>query len=551
VFRVPPGGSRATLAAPPAFPPSLLLYQQAYQNWSGETLIQNVWTAAPRSPEEVVTLVNWAAAAGWRVRPKGRSHGWSPLVLPQGFSGERYLLLDTTQHLTGVRLDPRGLPPTVTAQAGVTLDLLLDQLGAAGLGFSAVPAVGSLTLGGALAIDAHGSAIQGLEETPLPGKTYGSLSNAVLALTAVAWDSAQRQYALRTFHRDDPAIGPLLVHLGRAFITSATLQVGPDVNLRCVSHGDLPASRVFAPPDTADEVSFEACVRRSGRAEAIWFPFTPCPWLKVWSVAPERPDSSLELHEPYPFTFANWVTPAQSAFIEEGLANDDGNTPAFQLLEMAAVEAGLLVTGTLDTWGPSRFSSLYVKASTLRVAESGYAVLTRTDRIQRVVSEFYTAFKGLVEHYAQLGLYPVNGPMDIRVTGLDRAGDVLMLGAVEPRLSALRPRPDHPDWDCAVWLDVVTIPGTLGAQSFFSELETWILGHYTGEYAAVRVEWSKGWGYSPLGAWSRASFLAQDLPASHTQGQKPGEGWAATLAMLDGLDPHRVFTNPFLETLMG
>jgi hypothetical protein len=26
--------------------------------------------------------------------------------------------------------------------------------------------------------------------------------------------------------------------------------------------------------------------------------------------------------------------------------------------------------------------------------------------------------------------------------------------------------------------------------------------------------------------------------------------WAASLAMLDGDDPHRVFSNPFLDTLM-
>ena len=550
VFRVPPGGSRATLAPPPGFPPALALYQQAYQNWSGEIRIQNLWTAAPRTPGEVVTLVNWAATHQWRVRPKGRSHGWSPLVLPQGCAGERYLLVDTTQHLTGFRIDPGRSPATVTAEAGLSLDLLLEELGAAGLGLASVPSTGSLTLGGALAVGAHGSALPGWDESPQPGQTWGSLTHAVLELTAVVWDPDRQRYGLRTFSRDDPAIGPLLVHLGRAFITSATLQVGRDVNLRCVSHANLEAGKVFAPPARADETSFGACVARHGRVEATWFPFTPCPWLKVWSVAPERPGGSLELHAPYPYTFANWVSPAASDFIEQGLANDESNTPAFQLLEMAAIEAGLLATGTLDVWGPSRCSSLHVKASTLRMAESGWAVLTRSRDLQRVVSEFQAAFAALVAHYATLGLYPVNGPMIIRASGLDRAEDVLLPGAVAPGLSALRPRPDRPAWDCVVWLGVQTIPGTLGANPFFTDLERWVLGHHAGGYAGVRMEWSKGWAYSPEGPWTSAQVLAQHVPASHTAGQPPGEDWASTLAALDAFDPHRLFSNPFLDTLM-
>ena len=550
VFRVAPGAPRATLPSPAAFPAGVTLYQQAYQNWSGEILIQNVWTAAPRSPEEVALLVNWAHGQDWRVRPKGRCHGWSPLILPQGCPGDRYLLVDTTQHLTRVRIETQGSRATVTAETGISLDLLLDKLGAAGLGFAAVPATGSLSLGGALAINAHGCGIRGEAETALPGKSYGSLSNAVLALTAVVWDGDQGQYALRTFHRDDPAIGPLLVHLGRAFLTSATLQVGADVNLRCVSRCDLPASQVFAPPASAGEDSFGGWVRRHGRAEAIWFPFTTCPWLKVWSLAPERPDASLELQAPYPFTFANWLTPAQSAFIEQGLSCDESNTPVFQRGEMAAVQAGLYLTGTGDVWGPSRFSSLYVQASTLRMAECGWAVLTGSGQIQRVVSEFHGAFSALVERYQGLGLYPVNGPMDIRVSGLDRSGEVQLPGAVEPRLSTLRPRPDQPGWDCAVWLGVLTIPGTLGANAFFAELEQWILGNYSGSYAGVRMEWSKGWAYSADGAWTNGQALASGIPVGQAVGQEPGEDWAAAVAVLNSLDPHHVFTNPFLETLM-
>ena len=544
LFQVTPGAPRATLPPPPAFPAAIPVYQQAYRNWCGEILVEGVWTAAPRSEEDVATLVNWARGQGWRVRAKGRSHGWSPLLLPQGASGARYLLVDTTQHLTAMRINPLGSLPTVTAQTGISLDSLLEALGAAGLGFTGFPAAGCVTLGGALAINGHGSAIRGVQESPLPGKTYGSLTNAVLALTAVVWDKAQAAYVLRSFQRDDPAIGPLLVHLGRAFITQVTLQVGPDVNLRCRSFTTIPASTLFAPPERAGSDSLGAWARSCGRVEAVWFPFTSCPWLKVWSIEPVRPWFSLELRQPYPFTWANWVTENQSAFLQKLLAGDDAATPTYQALEMTAAASGLLLTGTGDVWGPSRLSSLHVQPSTLRVSECGYAVLTRVANIQKVVSEFATAFSALLERYALQGLYPVNGPVDIRVTGLDQAGEVMLPDAVEPSLSALRPWQDRPDWDCAVWLCPCNFPGTPHAARFFTELEAWILAHFRGEDSQVRVEWSKGWAYSPEGPWTNPKVLQQAIPDSL-------EAWNQTLAALEAYDPHGLFGNAFLDAFLS
>ena len=550
VARIARGELRATLAPPTGLPASIPCYQQAFQNWSGEILVQDVWTVAPRTPEEVAVLVNWAHASGWRVRPKGRSHGWSPLLLPQGCTGERFLLVDTTQHLTAMAIDPRSRPATVTAQTGVGLDRLVEELGALGLGFTVIPAIGGLTLGGALAINAHGSAIRAQGEEALPGKSYGSLANAVLSLTAVVWEAGRKEYVLRTFQREDPAIGPLLVHLGRAFVTSVTLQVGEDVSLRCQSFCDIPAAQLFAPPGTGGADRFEHWVRSQGRAEAIWFPFAPCPWLKVWSVAPARPEAAREVQAPYPYSFANWITPNQSAFIEQVVANNYSNTPTFQEWEMLAVQSGLLLTGTWDIWGPSRCTSRYVKASTLRMAESGAAIITRSSSIQRVVSEFYLAFLELLNRYREQGLYPVNGPVDIRVSGLDQPSEVLRAGAVEPWLSSLRPRPDQPAWDCVVWIGALTLPETLGAFQFYADLEAWMLTNYSGDYAGLRVEWSKGWGYSARGPWTSVPVLARVIPDSLSLGQSGQADWAEALALLDAYDPHRVLGNPFLDSFM-
>ena len=94
-------------------------------------------------------------------------------------------------------VDASGSPSTVTAQTGVTMDVLLQDLENAGLGLTAHPAPGDITIGGVLAIDGHGTAIPAQGESIIPGHTYGSVSNLILSLTAVVWSSAQSQYVLQ------------------------------------------------------------------------------------------------------------------------------------------------------------------------------------------------------------------------------------------------------------------------------------------------------------------------------------------------------------------
>lgn len=87
----------------------------------------------------MVTLANWAQANGYRLRAKGMSHSWSPIVLPAGSTGAGYVLLDTTQHLTSI-ITAAGSPATVAVQAGATMDNLTTALAAAGYGLCAMQA---------------------------------------------------------------------------------------------------------------------------------------------------------------------------------------------------------------------------------------------------------------------------------------------------------------------------------------------------------------------------------------------------------------------------
>jgi FAD/FMN-containing dehydrogenase len=550
VFRATPASAQATSAAPPNFPSSISIYQQAYQNWAGMIVVDNAWTCAPASAADVITLANWAYANGYRLRAKGMSHNWSPIMLPAGSTGAGYVLVDTTQHLTSVSI-AAGSPATVTAGAGLTMDALTTALAAAGYGFCAMPAPGDITLGGMLAINAHGSAIPGTGETPLSGQTYGSLSNLILSLTAVVWSSAQGQYVLKTFQRSDPDIRAFLAHLGRAFITQVTMQVAANQNLRCQSWVDVSAADLFAPPATAGPNSFASYVDGAGRIEAIWFPFTTTPWLKVWSLAPSKPLLSVKVTSPYNYGFTNSVTTAENTFFDQVATGDTSGTPAFEGTALSLADLGLVFDGVWDIWGQSQNVLLYVKPTTIRIVEAGFAIITSRASIQRVVSDFYAQYTSRLAYYQGLGQYPMNGPIEIRVTGLDKPAESMVSGAQSPILSSVRPRPDHPEWDVAVWLDMGTLPVTAGFSQFYTDMESWIWSHYSGSYATVRPEWSKAWACTSTGPWTNATILGSSIPAAVSAGQASGDGWSTAVAILKSYDPNSVFSNPFLDTLMG
>jgi FAD/FMN-containing dehydrogenase len=151
------------------------------------------------------------------------------------------------------------------------------------------------------------------------------------------------------------------------------------------------------------------------------------------------------------------------------------------------------------------------------------------------------AYTALLRAYTARGRYPVNGPVEIRVTGLDGPVD----GAPPPALSAIRARADHPEWDTVVWLDLLTLPGTPDAGVFFREVERFIFVVFPG----ARPEWSKGWAYTAAGAWTDEGVITGTVPAAFRAG--PGPTWDAAVATLDRLDPNRIFTNPFLDTLLA
>ncbi|NCL76170.1 cholesterol oxidase substrate-binding domain-containing protein [Rhodococcus sp. YH1] len=546
---VPAGDPRATIPAPPEFPADIPLAQQRFENWARTIRFDAVWTATARDAHDVVRIADWARAHGYRVRPRGTMHSWSPLTVVPGESVEKIVLIDTMVHLNAVTVDPAGTPATVTAGAGASIESILAALEQHGLGWANAPAIGDITIAGALSIGAHGATYPAAGERALPGQSFGSLSNLVVALTAVVWNAAAGAYELREFRRSEPEITPLLAHLGRSFVTSVTLQAGANYRLRCQSFTDVPWQELFAPPGSPGR-TFERFVEESGRVEAIWFPFTETPWLKIWSVCPEKPPTVREVHGPYNYFFSDSIPEEVTTPLGRVASGMQAATPAFGAGQFGAVAAGLAATGTADLWGWSKDLLFYLRATTLRVIAGGGVVVTRRANIARVVHEFTTWLHERMTHYASLGQYPVNMPFEVRLCAVDDQSEVLVDSAGAPNLSAVRPRPDRPDWDTAIWMNVVSIPGTPGQSAFFREMEQWMVDHYSGDYATFRSEWSKGWAFDEQGGHRDSRFLGETIPAMYRTGLSADEGWDAARAAFDRHDPHRVFSNGFLDRLL-
>ena len=421
------------------------------------------------------------------------------------------------------------------------MDGIQDALKTNGLAFAHAPAAGDLSIGGALAIGAHGSGVPATRESARAGWTNGSLSNAVVSLDAVAWDPATSRYAVRTFARADPATSALLCHLGRAFVTRVTLQAGSSTRMRCRSYTTISMDALCARtrPWLLDQ-TVSSFLESSGRIDILLFPNTSTPWLKVWSLAPSWPLLTRPVSGPYNYTFADAV----SGPIGDALnALTGAATPALGQLMWTTTTAGLATTMTGDIWGEPADVTRYVRPTTIKVTEAANAVLCRRSDVQRVLSDFWSAHKARISRYAAAGRYPVNNTVAIRVTGTDTAAQSPSGSDAPPALSATAAIPGRPELDTVVWISVLTLPGTADSDAFFAETEAFLRTTMS-SYAVVRPEWSKGWAYTPAGPYTDATALASTIPATF------GSAWTSAKATLAALDPARIYASPLLDRLL-
>ena len=564
-------------SAPRGFPAGIPVSPETFENWAQMIEVSNAWTCVPQTEDDVVRVCNWAVGAGFSVRARGMMHTWSPLTVTEGESTANLMLVDLTQKInTIIEISPAsgGAPAQVVVQTGATMDALMTALekapgGANGFSFAHIPAPGNLTVGGALAINAHGTAV------PTPPNDdfnvpYGSLSNQVLAFTAVVTPPGSKTYVAQTFTRGQGDDKAFLTHCGRALLLNVTLQITENYNLRCQSFMNIASTTLFAQPtgSTPPPNSVGEYLNESGRVEVIWFPVFPgilppsYPWLKVWTVAPDKPAASRLVAEPYNYPFSDNLPAAVTDILKAIVNGAPGLTPVFSWTFASITSAGL--NGDLgspnatDLWGASKNTLLYVKDTTLRVTANGYAVLMKKAQVQQAVADFTTQFSKMLADFQNNTLWPINSPLEIRVTALDEPSKIVAPSgrtAMSPVISSLSVDPvvQENGWDVACWFDVLTVipdGDPQHAYEFYAQLESWFYSHF-GNGFRVCPEWSKGWAYtSGEGAWVNTAVI-QAIRDTFTTGRPADDTWSWEINTLAMYDSANLFSNPFLSQVFS
>lgn len=97
----------------------------------------------------------------------------------------------------------------MSVETGAILEDLLTFLENNGYGIFAYPEIGNITIGGIIAVGAHGT---GIMHKSNPNFRDGSVSNLVMEFDAVVWNHDSNSYALKTFHKMDTDFPDLLVY---------------------------------------------------------------------------------------------------------------------------------------------------------------------------------------------------------------------------------------------------------------------------------------------------------------------------------------------------
>jgi hypothetical protein len=97
---------------------------------------------------------------------------------------------------------------------------------------------------------------------------------------------------------------------------------------------------------------------------------------------------------------------------------------------------------------------------------------------------------------------------------------------------------------------VLTFPDTPRAHAFYRDVERFVLHTYRGDYAVARPEWSKIWAFSETASHVAPEVLHKRIPHAFRRGRPPSADWDYARRTLRRFDPHRVFSNGFLNRLL-
>jgi hypothetical protein len=304
-------------------------------------------------------------------------------------------------------------------------------------------------------------------------------------------------------------------------------------------------------------------LNKCGRVEVIWFPSFSSwgqppppsyPWLHVWTKTDVRPTESTEVVGPYNYPFADTLPDFVVNLLGQILNGLPWLTPRFCDFFASTTRAGLKgETGgknLTDLWGKSKDLLLYIRSTTLRQTANGYAILMKKEQVQMAIFDLTSKYRSMLEEYQSRFQWPINGPIEIRISGLDDPSK--MGGKAEcPIISSVSVDPETTKhgWDVALWFDLLTVisPDNIPTVfQFYTEFETWLYSKFGPQ---VRAEWSKGWAFTAdQGGWTNQEIFKK-IRASFTVGRNNENTWKHEVDTLNKYDTDKLFFDPLLETL--
>lgn len=367
-------------------------------------------------------------------------------------------------------------------------------------------------------------------------------------MKAVVWDHESQSYVLKKFTRSHEDAKAFLTHIGRAFLTEVLLMVGPEYNMRCENRFDYVTDKILAVP-THFEMEGEnlaSLVDKYRAVELTIYPYTDRMWtMMCWTTGSSLPASkSRYVEKPYPLTMNENIPHGFQTMVARVVAGLHYFSPLISRVEHSLDSMNVRYSQNEDIWGPSGNMLLRYKDTVRRTTSSGYAILTTRGRLQKVASDFYVFYTGLLEKYSEAWRFPQNEPLTMSVTGLDNSQDVPGFGQFEPpALSFLSPVKGE-KYDTALMLGLNIIPGTRHFETFMREVESHLFLKYDGNGALARPEWSKAWAFTDYSAWDNHIVLRKVIPSAF------GENWQWAVSRFDYYDPYMVFSNDFLDSFL-
>jgi len=263
------------------------------------------------------------------------------------------------------------------------------------------------------------------------------------------------------------------------------------------------------------------------------------------SNAPIQPPKSRRVSTPFNYYFLNLFPQEADPLLQKLLTNlPPGLWKPLSVLGHTSIVAGSVLSRSVDFWGRSKNHLLYFSTNSPLQTPFSFVVVTSRGNLQLVGHILTYNFDALMVEFN----YPVVDEFDIRITGVDDPKDVDIEGAQAPSFSNSRPVPEHPDYDLVVWLEFSSYKETPRIQEFMRRLQDLYYEEIHEEIGILRVEWSKAWANTDVSPWTNGTIL-NTFPRVFSSSGEFNE-WNEAVGILDGNDPHRIFSNDFLDDLL-